>query len=109
MENTCKIKKKTANRNEIKREQITTMENILNLGKRVTLNTKCLVTEVYSNKQNWNEIKNGRRKTNMVANLDVNNLKSKWEQQKRIDTDTCERKNETTDVNNLKTKMTKDK
>ena len=31
----------------------------------------------------------------MVANLDVNNLKSKWwGQQKRIDTDTCERKNE---------------
>ena len=28
----------------------------------------------------------------MVANLDVNNLKSKWGQQKRIDTDTCERK-----------------
>ena len=45
----------------------------------------------------------------MVANLDVNNLKSKWEQQERIDTDTCERKNETRDVNNLKTEMTKDK
>ena len=35
---------------------------------------------------------NQQRKKKMVANLDVNNLKSKWEQQQRIDTDTCERK-----------------
>ena len=53
-----------------------------------------MVPEVYFKKQGRNEIKSGKRKTNMVANLYVINLKSKWEQQKRIDTDTCERKNE---------------
>ena len=35
MENTCKIKKRTANQNEIKHEKLTTTENILNLGKRI--------------------------------------------------------------------------
>ena len=46
-------------------------------------------TERYSSlsvkKQNGNELKNEKRKKNMVANLDVNNLKWEWGQQTNRD------------------------